>query len=100
MTLVYALEEWKDVLQRARRQFYYLTYLHSPQLLALHCFITQKLEMDSFLRSTLAFINPNYNIGTNVPIAAAASLFDDVCNVGRFLDSVSFLQILIIIEYC
>jgi hypothetical protein len=87
------LKEWEDILNRARRQHYLLTYLNASQLLLLRSFLDNSLEdqMKTHLRNALAFFHPlgyEVNLGENTP-SREEDLFKRVCEVGAYLDRVS-----------
>lgn len=95
-TLVAALQEWNDILHQTRRSYYFLTYIHAAQLLALHRYINGKLRQEEtqFLHATLTFISPLLDCETLKPPSNVnnATLFSAVSSIGIFLKSISVIM--------
>ena len=87
------LKEWENILSRARRQHYLLTYLNASQLLLFRSFLDGTLDdqMKPHLRNALAFFYPSgyeVNLNGSTP-SGEQDLFKRVCEVGAYLDIVS-----------
>eukprot|EP00026_Physarum_polycephalum_P000019 Phypoly_transcript_00019.p1 GENE.Phypoly_transcript_00019~~Phypoly_transcript_00019.p1 ORF type:complete len:3090 (+),score=490.35 Phypoly_transcript_00019:142-9411(+) len=83
------LKEWENILSRARRQHYRLTYLNASQLLLLRAFLDGALEeqMKPHLQNALAFLHPSgfdVNLDTVTP-TGEQDLYARVCEVGDYL---------------
>lgn len=88
------------MLNNARSQYYYLTYLHPEQLYHLLDYVENPDSSPTEdLINALKFINPRFhrNMLSTVEIEPLAysedgdyeDLFDTLCSLGRFLDNVS-----------
>jgi hypothetical protein len=67
------LVKWKEILQQARYDYYYLNYLHPQQFHVLHSYYFDSSSTEAFssVERILTFINPLFDIAAARAIVAS-----------------------------